>query len=123
MAGIVAGTLNGVAKQANIVPVKVLNDSGSGTNSGIITGIQWAVADAQANNRLTKSVALAGFGGSYSAAVNSAVNAASSAGLLFIVAAGNSAVSNKSIFIFHRLVMCMAIAIGFWAPCLYADLS
>ncbi|KAI5781028.1 peptidase S8/S53 domain-containing protein [Peziza echinospora] len=91
MAGVVAGTLNGVAKQANIVPVKVLSDSGSGTNSGIITGIQWAVADAQANSRLTKSVALAGFGGALSAAVNAAVNAASSAGLFFIVAAGNSA--------------------------------
>lgn len=38
--------LAGVAKNAQIIGVKVLGDDGSGTNSGVISGLQWALEDA-----------------------------------------------------------------------------
>ncbi|TEB20727.1 subtilisin-like protein [Coprinellus micaceus] len=42
-AGIVAGKTFGVAKRANIVAVKVLADSGSGSTSQVISGINWII--------------------------------------------------------------------------------
>lgn len=40
-AGTVAGQTYGVAKEANLIAVKVLSDSGSGSTSGVIDGINW----------------------------------------------------------------------------------
>ena len=40
-AGTVAGSTFGVAKGANLVAVRVLNNEGSGSTSGIIAGINW----------------------------------------------------------------------------------
>jgi serine protease len=81
-AGTIAGKTYGVAKGATIIAVKVLGDSGSGSFSGIISGIEWAV-----NNG--KGIGNMSLGGGYNAALNSAVNAAAAAGVLFSNAAGN----------------------------------
>ncbi|KAH8144906.1 uncharacterized protein LAJ45_11112 [Morchella importuna] len=89
VAGTIAGTTYGIAKKATIIAVKVLGDDGSGTNAGVIAGINWVASNAQSNGRTTKSVANMSLGGSYSAAVNSAVNNAVAAGITFAVAAGN----------------------------------
>ncbi|KAL3425323.1 subtilase [Phlyctema vagabunda] len=83
-AGTIGGTTYGVAKKATIVGVKVLDASGSGTNSGVISGIQWV-----ANNAPARSVLSMSLGGSYSSAVNSAVSSTVSAGVTVVVAAGN----------------------------------
>ena len=40
-AGTVAGKTYGVAKEANLIAVKVLSDAGSGSTSGVIDGINW----------------------------------------------------------------------------------
>jgi oryzin len=48
-AGILGGTLYGAAKKVTIIPVKVLGNSGTGTWAAVISGIQWAVADARVN--------------------------------------------------------------------------
>ncbi len=40
-AGTVAGITYGVAKEANLIAVKVLSDAGSGSTSGVIDGINW----------------------------------------------------------------------------------
>lgn len=81
-AGTIAGKQYGVAKSAKIVAVKVLGDSGSGSYSGIISGVEWVAKSG-------KGVANMSLGGGYSAALNQAVNAASST-VLFANAAGNS---------------------------------
>lgn len=83
-AGTIAGSTYGVAKAAKIVGVKVLNAQGSGTNSGVISGIQWVTNNAPARSVLSMSL-----GGGYSSAVNSAVRASYNAGITVVVAAGN----------------------------------
>ncbi|KJX93291.1 hypothetical protein TI39_contig4340g00001 [Zymoseptoria brevis] len=44
---IVAGSTYGVVKKANIIGVKVLGALGTGLNSGVLAGIDWAINDAQ----------------------------------------------------------------------------
>ncbi|MET8094294.1 S8 family serine peptidase [Micromonospora sp. NPDC005220] len=46
VASVAAGNAYGVAKNANIVGVRVLNNSGSGTTAGVIAGIDWVTANA-----------------------------------------------------------------------------
>jgi hypothetical protein len=72
----------------------VLSDSGSGTNSDVIAGINWAASQARSSGR--PSVANLSLGGGASTAVDSAVNNAVSAGVHFAVAAGNSNVDAGS---------------------------
>ncbi|RUP50966.1 peptidase S8/S53 domain-containing protein [Jimgerdemannia flammicorona] len=77
--GIFAGTKYGVAKKANIV--YVLDCKGSGTTSGVISGVKWVT-----NNTVKgKSVINMSLGGGASAALDSAVAAA----VTVFVAAGN----------------------------------
>lgn len=84
VAGTAAGSTYGVAKRASLVAVKVLNASGSGSNSGVLSGIQWV-----ANQGIPRSVINLSLGGPYSSATNSAVRAAYNAGVTVVVAAGN----------------------------------
>ncbi|KAI5813591.1 alkaline proteinase [Pyronema omphalodes] len=86
VAGTVGGTNYGIAKLVSLVAVKVLDASGSGSYSAVIAGIQWATKDSAGK----RAVANMSLGGTYSAAVNSAVTEAVNAGITFAVAAGNS---------------------------------
>ncbi|KAF2679908.1 cuticle-degrading protease [Lentithecium fluviatile CBS 122367] len=88
LAGIVSSQTYGVVRFAGIISVKVLGDSGSSTISTIISGINWTVQDIQSKSRIGKATALLAVGGSFSAALNNAVAAASNAGVMFAVAAG-----------------------------------
>ncbi|RMW39245.1 MAG: S8 family peptidase [Nitrosopumilus sp.] len=74
----------GVVPGANLYSVRVLDNSGSGTISGVIAGIDWV-----ASNSDIIDVANMSLGGSYSQAINDAVESAISAGVVFVVAAGN----------------------------------
>lgn len=89
VAGIIRGTINGVAKNTNIVAVKVLSANGSGTTSGVIAGVNYVVQNVASTGRTGRAVANMSLGGAFSAALNSAVNNAYAAGILFTVAAGN----------------------------------
>ncbi|SUI45422.1 S8 family peptidase [Shewanella baltica] len=84
VAGTIGGSTYGVAKNVNVVGVRVLNCSGSGSNSGVIAGINWVK-----NNASGPAVANMSLGGSASQATDDAVNAAVAAGITFVVAAGN----------------------------------
>lgn len=84
VAGTVGGSTWGVAKGVQLVAVKVLNCSGSGSNSGIIAGVNWAL-----NNKSGAAVANMSLGGGFSQAVNDAVNNASARNLVMVVAGGN----------------------------------
>jgi subtilisin family serine protease len=85
VAGTVGGTTYGVAKQVTLHPVRVLSCSGSGTNSGVIAGMDWV-----ANNHVKPAVANMSLGGGASTATDDAVNRMHNAGVTVVVAAGNS---------------------------------
>ena len=87
VAGTIAGTQFGVAKDANVVPLRVLNCSGSGSYSGVIRAINWVIATHPAG---TPAVANLSLGGPRSSAVNIAIAAMVEAGIPTFVAAGNS---------------------------------
>lgn len=89
VAGTIGGATYGIAKKVSLIAVKVLGSDGSGTNSDVLKGIEWVISDAQSKGTAAKSVANMSLGGSYSAALNQAVEEAVSAGITFAVAAGN----------------------------------
>jgi subtilisin family serine protease len=84
VAGTVGGSTYGVAKSVSLRAVRVLNCSGSGTTSGVISGVNWVAA-----NRVLPAVANMSLGGGASSALDTAVNNAINAGVSFAVAAGN----------------------------------
>ncbi|KAI6360451.1 hypothetical protein MCOR25_006736 [Pyricularia grisea] len=90
VAGTIGGTTYGVAKRTTLLGVKVLNASGSGTNSGVISGMNFVVTDARTRSCPNGVVVNMSLGGSTSTAINSAAAAITSAGHFLAVAAGNS---------------------------------
>ncbi|KAH0606864.1 uncharacterized protein H6S33_003698 [Morchella sextelata] len=98
VAGTIGSVTYGVAKKVDLVAVKVLGSDGSGTNAGVIEGVEWVTSDAKSKGKSDKSVANMSLGGTVSAALNKAVAAAVSSGITFVVAAGNENVdaSNSS---------------------------
>ncbi|NOT86980.1 MAG: S8 family peptidase [Lysobacter sp.] len=85
VAGTVGGTTYGVAKGVTIHPVRVLGCTGSGTNAGVISGMDWVAA-----NRVLPAVANMSLGGGASQATDDAVARMTAAGVTVVVAAGNS---------------------------------
>ena len=85
VAGTLGGTVFGVAKNVNLIGVRVLDCAGGGQISGVIGGIEWV-----ANNHVKPAVANLSLGGPSSQAIDEAVNAAISAGVTMVIAAGNS---------------------------------
>lgn len=85
VAGTVGGTTYGVAKGVTLHRVRVLNCSGSGSNSGVIAGVDWVTA-----NHVKPAVANMSLGGGASSATDTAVNNSINAGVTYAVAAGNS---------------------------------
>ncbi|MGA1032263.1 MAG: S8 family serine peptidase, partial [Ilumatobacteraceae bacterium] len=90
VAGTIAGTNYGVAPAALVVPVRVMNCSGSGSTSDIIAGIDWIINHHQSG---VPAVANMSLGGPRSAALDLAVARGVADGVTFVVAAGNSNVS------------------------------
>ena len=74
----------GVAAGATVVAVKVLDDRGSGSYSGVIDGIDYVASNASAGD-----VANMSLGGGTSDAVDDAVRNAADQGIMFAIAAGN----------------------------------
>lgn len=85
VAGTIGGSTYGVAKSVNLRGVRVLNCSGSGTNSGVIAGVDFVRL-----NRQNPAVANMSLGGGASSALDTAVNNLSNSGVAIAVAAGNS---------------------------------
>ncbi|KAI0217723.1 hypothetical protein L0F63_007437 [Massospora cicadina] len=86
-AGTIASKTYGVAKKANLVAVRVLDGESSGSTSGVIAGIAWAVKDRRGIKGNIISMSL---GGSVSPALNDAVEAAISEGFVVVAAGGNN---------------------------------
>lgn len=87
VAGTVGGTKYGVAKGIKLIAVKVLGDNGSGSNSGVIAGVDWAVGHHVVDKPAVGNMSL---GGGASQASDDAVRRAISDGIVMCVAAGNS---------------------------------
>ncbi|HEV8369055.1 MAG TPA: S8 family peptidase [Pyrinomonadaceae bacterium] len=85
VSGTVGGSTYGVAKSALLRGVRVLNCSGSGSTSGVISGVDWVRV-----NHINPAVANMSLGGGASSALDTAVNNLSNSGVTIAVAAGNS---------------------------------
>lgn len=92
VAGTAAGTVSGVAKRAQIIPVKVLGCSGGGTDVAVAEAIEWIIDDHAAG---TPAVAVMAFGTSSSSSgasplLDEAVRRLVADGVVAVVAAGNN---------------------------------
>ena len=86
VAGTIGGSTSGVAKGVTIIPVRVLDCTGSGTTSGVIAGINWVISHHQAG---IPAVANLSLGGGLSNALNTAIANLIADGVVVAVAAGN----------------------------------
>ncbi|MGW0846158.1 S8 family peptidase [Streptomyces sp. NPDC002787] len=84
VAGTVAGTAYGVAKKAEVVAVRVLDDAGAGTTAQVIAGIDWVTRHAR--KPAVANMSLGGFG---NAQLDAAVRNSIASGVTYTVAAGN----------------------------------
>ena len=87
VAGTTAGTTYGIAKLATLIPVRVLDCAGSGSNSGVIAGLDWIVAHHISGKSAVVNMSL---GGGASTALDTAVQNVINDGIVMVVAAGNS---------------------------------
>ncbi|WP_066951600.1 S8 family peptidase [Streptomyces lushanensis] len=87
----VAGNVYGVAKKANIVGVRVLNNAGSGTTAQVVAGIDWVT-----RNHSGPSVANMSLGGGANAALDTAVQNSINSGVTYAVAAGNNGLNAQN---------------------------
>jgi subtilisin family serine protease len=87
--GTVGGNEYGIAKSANLIAVKVLGADGSGSLANVIAGIDWVVAEAQSRtNGAVANLSLSA--AAVIPSINTAVTNAVTAGVVMVVAAGNS---------------------------------
>jgi subtilisin family serine protease len=84
VAGTVAGASAGVAKKAQVVAVRVLDNAGASTTARVIAGIEWVTRNAH-----KPAVANLSLGGPYNAPLDAAVRASVRSGVTYTVAAGN----------------------------------
>ncbi|MCG3865503.1 MULTISPECIES: S8 family serine peptidase [unclassified Photobacterium] len=92
VAGTIAAKMDGydvvgVAAGATVVPIKVLSDTGSGTIEGVIAGVDHIYQHGSYGDCANMSLGAQGF----SSALDSAIKAVASKGIIFAIAAGNSA--------------------------------
>lgn len=87
VAGTAAGTTYGVAKRANIIPIRALACDGSGWTSTVIAGIEWAVARHVAGQPAVLNLSIGGFT-TYS--LDHSVQSAVHDGITVVAAAGNT---------------------------------
>ena len=86
VAGTLGGATYGVAKQAQLIPVRTLDCTGSGATSGITAGIDWVTADHQAGQPAVANMSL---GGAVSTSLDTAVANSIADGITYAIAAGN----------------------------------
>ena len=85
VAGIIGSTTYGMAKGVTLHAVRVLDCTGTGTGSQIISGIDWVMS-----NAVQPAVANMSLGGGASPSEDTAVQNAIASGITFVVAAGNN---------------------------------
>ncbi|SCG47414.1 S8 family peptidase [Micromonospora halophytica] len=89
VAGTVGGNAYGVAKGVRLVGVRVLNCQGSGTNAGVIGGVDWVT-----QNAVKPAVANMSLGGGANSTLDTAVRNSINSGITYGLAAGNDSGGN-----------------------------
>ncbi len=84
VAGTIGGKRYGVAKKVKLYGIRVLDCVGSGTYSSVIAGVEWVTA-----NHTKPAIANMSLGGPASQALDDAIRASISNGIIYVVAAGN----------------------------------
>ncbi|MDV6031883.1 MAG: S8 family serine peptidase [Phycisphaera sp. RhM] len=97
--------VTGVAPDAKILPVRVLDDSGSGTDGGVAAGIRYA-AD------LGVQIINLSLGGGISSRIASAIDYATSLGALVVAAAGNESAASPSYPARHSAESTSVLSVG-----------
>jgi subtilisin family serine protease len=88
VAGIVAGRTDGVAKNANVVAVKVMDDNGDGSDSSVLAGMDYVLQQKQEHPD-TPMVVNMSFLGALDSRFNKAVARLVNAGIVVVAAVGN----------------------------------
>ncbi|TWU76889.1 subtilisin-like serine protease [Metarhizium rileyi] len=88
-AGTIGSKAYGVAKKAKLFAVKVLSNSGYGTNSAVLSGMDYVAKDSKTRKCPKGHVASMSLGGGYSAAMNQGAANLVKSGVFLAVAAGN----------------------------------
>jgi subtilisin family serine protease len=104
VSGTVGGSTYGVAKSVRLFAVRVLNCSGSGSNAGVIAGVDWVTA-----HHISPAVANMSLGGGASSALDTAVRNSIASGVTYAIAAGNS---NANAASFSPARVTQAITVG-----------
>jgi subtilisin family serine protease len=89
VAGIIGGTRFGVAKQAQLVAVRVLDCQGRGSDTTVQRGLEWVLAHHTSGQPAVLNMSL---GGAPSTMLDAEVRKLVSAGIVVVVAAGNDGV-------------------------------
>jgi aqualysin 1 len=87
VAGLIGGTVYGVAKRVQLKAVRVVDCAGVGTWGNVIAGVDWVAADHQPGKPAIANMSL---GGSRNAAFDAALRVLIADGVRFVAAAGNS---------------------------------
>eukprot|EP01121_Diplochlamys_sp_Union-15-3_P016801 TRINITY_DN5787_c0_g1_i1.p1 TRINITY_DN5787_c0_g1~~TRINITY_DN5787_c0_g1_i1.p1 ORF type:complete len:442 (-),score=87.91 TRINITY_DN5787_c0_g1_i1:44-1369(-) len=89
VAGIVAGATYGVAKEANIISVEVLDCQGQGDTVSLVNGINY-ILDQKSLNPQKPAITVMSLGGGASTLIDTAVRNLVDNGVVVVVAAGNN---------------------------------
>ncbi|MFD8595303.1 S8 family serine peptidase [Kitasatospora sp. NPDC059646] len=87
VAATAVGATYGVAKQASVVAVRVLDDEGSGTTEQVVAGVDWVTSHA-----VKPAVVNMSLGGEPDEVIDTAVRNSIASGLTYTVAAGNQGI-------------------------------
>ncbi len=87
VAGTIGGAKFGIAKKTTLIPVRVLDCSGSGSYSSVITGLDWIAANHRTGDAAVVNLSL---GGPASSTLDGAIKNLIAKGINVVVAAGNS---------------------------------
>lgn len=90
VSGTIRSQIAGYSLSTTLHAVKVLSAGGSGYTSGIFEGMDWAADTHTSNYAGTPGMLSMSLGGGYSAIYDQVVDSVKDAGLMVIVAAGNS---------------------------------
>lgn len=90
-----AGSQFGVAKRAQVVPIRILSCAGSGAYSIVLAGLDWILSENNPNQK-AGSVLNLSIGGSYSPIINEAILKLTNAGITVVAAAGNNSANSCS---------------------------
>lgn len=109
VAGTVGGTKYGVAKDVELVAVRMLDQNGEGSISGVVLGLDYIRQQKNANPAIPMIANLSLSSGGSSPSVDAAIESAVAAGVVVVVAAGND--SRNACFAFLATAK-NAIAVG-----------